>query len=219
MKTNCDIIRDLLPLYAEHITSEASNALVEEHLAECEACRAELEQMEQPVPVRPEAQPDAPLRRIRAALQRRSIRAAIGSVLAALCALALIFWMGTARVPATTEQAQFWTYNRKENGADICILEAQGAGQAVADSASLAGNTAAGNADDDIVLALQAQQDQRRTDDQLQGLQTEVVIDITIVDGDLAGAGVNANAGNGILTTTSAVEIRFGFVHVRLPPS
>jgi len=50
MKTNCDIIRDLLPLYAEHITSEATNALVEEHLAECEACRAELEQMEQPVP-------------------------------------------------------------------------------------------------------------------------------------------------------------------------
>lgn len=60
MKTNCDIIRDLLPLYAEHITSEATNALVEEHLAECEVCRAELEQMEQPVPVRPEAQPDAP---------------------------------------------------------------------------------------------------------------------------------------------------------------
>ena len=128
MKMNCDIIRDLLPLYAEHITSEATNALVEEHLAECEACRAELEQMEQPVPVRPEAQPDAPLRRIRAALQRRSIRAAIGSVLAALCALAMIFWMGTARVPATTEQAQFWTYNRKENGADICILEVQGEG-------------------------------------------------------------------------------------------
>jgi len=62
------------------------------------------------------------------------------------------------------------------------------------DSASLTGNTAAGNADDDVVLALQAQQDQRRTDDQLQGLQTEVVVDITIVDGDLTGAGVNANA-------------------------
>ena len=30
---------------------------------------------------------------------------------------------------------------------------------------------------------------------------------------------VDAHAGNGILTTTSAVEIRFGFVHVRLPPS
>ena len=120
MKTNCDIIRDLLPLYAEHITSEASNALVEEHLAECEACRAELEQMEQPVPVRPEAQPDAPLRRIRAALQRRSIRAAIGSVLAALCALALIFWMGTACVPATTKKmaltSAFWKCRARVSG-------------------------------------------------------------------------------------------------------
>ena len=106
-----------------------------------------------------------------------------------------------------------------QNRTILIALLQQGAGQAVADSASLAGNTAARNADDDIVLALQAQQDQRRTDDQLQGLQTEVVVDITIVDGDLAGAGVNANAGNGILTTTSAVEIRFGFVHVRLPPS
>ena len=128
MKLDCEVIRDLLPLYAEHMASPASTALVEEHLQKCEACRAELEQMEQPVPVRPEPQPDAPLRRIRAALQRKSIRAAIGSVLAALCALALIFWMGTARVSATTEQAQFWTYNRKENGADICILEAQGEG-------------------------------------------------------------------------------------------
>ena len=57
------------------------------------------------------------------------------------------------------------------------------------------------------------------TDNELQGLQTKVIVDITIVDGDLASAGVNTNAGNGILTTTSAVEIRFGFVHVRLPPS
>ena len=89
----------------------------------------------------------------------------------------------------------------------------------MADCASLTGNTAAGNADDDVILALKAQQDQRRADDQLQGLQTEVAVDVTVVDGDLAGAGVNANAGNGILTTTSAVEIRFGFLHIQLPPS
>ena len=101
----------------------------------------------------------------------------------------------------------------------LLVLLQQSAAQAVADSASLTGNTAARNADDDVVLALQAQQDQRRTDDQLQGLQTEVAVDVAIVDGDLAGAGVNANAGNGILTTTSAVELRFGFVHIRLPPS
>ena len=98
-------------------------------------------------------------------------------------------------------------------GQEACLLQSsavliallqQGAAQAVADSASLAGNTAAGNADDDVILALEAQQDQRRADDQLQGLQTEVVVDVTVVDGDLASALVDAHAGNGILTTTSA---------------
>ena len=40
----------------------------------------------------------------------------------------------------------------------VALLQ-QGAAQAVTDSASLTGNTAAGNADDDVVLALQAQQE------------------------------------------------------------
>ena len=42
MKLDCEVIRDLLPLYAEHMASPASTALVEEHLQECEACRTEL---------------------------------------------------------------------------------------------------------------------------------------------------------------------------------
>ena len=128
MKTSCDIIRDLLPLYAEHITSEATNTLVEEHLKTCEDCRAELRQMQLPVPVQPEPQPDAPLRSIKNTLQKKRIRTAAAAVLTLLCAVALVAWMGTARVPATAEQAQFWTYNRKENGVNLCILEVQGEG-------------------------------------------------------------------------------------------
>ena len=46
MKLDCEVIRDLLPLYAEHMASPASTALVEEHLQECEACRTELQQMQ-----------------------------------------------------------------------------------------------------------------------------------------------------------------------------
>ena len=34
MKLDCDVIRDLLPLYAEKLASPASSALVEQHLAE-----------------------------------------------------------------------------------------------------------------------------------------------------------------------------------------
>ena len=39
MKNDCDIIRDLLPLYADKACSERSRELVEEHLRECPDCR------------------------------------------------------------------------------------------------------------------------------------------------------------------------------------
>ena len=126
MKLECDVIRDLLPLYAEKLASPASSALVEQHLAECEACRAQLEQMEKPVPVQPEPQPDAPLRSIRKTLQKKSIRIAAAAVLAVLCAFGLVFWMSGAKTPVTAEQAKIWTYNKKENEANLCVLEVQG---------------------------------------------------------------------------------------------
>ncbi len=46
MKSNCNIVRDLLPLYAEGISSEDSNSFVEGHLKTCEACQAELKKIQ-----------------------------------------------------------------------------------------------------------------------------------------------------------------------------
>ena len=45
MNMTCDVIRDLLPLYADEVCSEASKALVEEHLQGCGACAEELRVM------------------------------------------------------------------------------------------------------------------------------------------------------------------------------
>ncbi len=42
MTAECEIVRDLIPLYADEVCSPASRALVERHLAGCEACQAEL---------------------------------------------------------------------------------------------------------------------------------------------------------------------------------
>ena len=74
------------------------------------------------------------------------------------------------------------------------------------------------NVDNDVKLALVLSQNQGAVDEQLQGLEAKVIVDVAAVDSDLAGTIVNANAGNGMLTTASAVEIRFGFVHLLLPP-
>lgn len=128
MKLPCIIVHDLLPLYAEHLTSPETDKLLTEHLQSCPACAEELHALRLPVPVQAEVQADAPLKSIKKTLQKKRVCAVAAAMLSVLCAVALVFWMGTACAPATAEQAQFWTYNKKENGANLCILEAQGEG-------------------------------------------------------------------------------------------
>ena len=45
MTNHCEVIRDLLPLYADDVCSERSRELIEEHLRECPECSAMLEQL------------------------------------------------------------------------------------------------------------------------------------------------------------------------------
>lgn len=46
-KLGCDVIKDLIPSYLEHICSEGSKKVVEEHLLECEDCRRHVESLKQ----------------------------------------------------------------------------------------------------------------------------------------------------------------------------
>ena len=50
MTQNCKIIRDLLPLYLDDVCSDASRALVEEHLGGCVECALLLEKMKDTEP-------------------------------------------------------------------------------------------------------------------------------------------------------------------------
>ena len=47
MKTDCDVIRDLLPLYTDEACSEKSRDLVNEHLQECPACQKVLRKLQE----------------------------------------------------------------------------------------------------------------------------------------------------------------------------
>lgn len=47
----CEVIRDLLPLYADGVASQESRTLVEEHIRTCDECRALYEKMCAPVEV------------------------------------------------------------------------------------------------------------------------------------------------------------------------
>ena len=45
MNKDCEVIRDLLPLYADDVCSGRSRELIEEHLQECPDCSAMLEKL------------------------------------------------------------------------------------------------------------------------------------------------------------------------------
>lgn len=45
MNTDCEVIRDLLPLYADEVCSDGSRQIVENHLQECAECSALLEKL------------------------------------------------------------------------------------------------------------------------------------------------------------------------------
>lgn len=55
-KLVCDTVKDLLPLYVDHLTSEASNESIDAHLAGCADCRTALTQMTEQLEV--EAAPE-----------------------------------------------------------------------------------------------------------------------------------------------------------------
>ena len=97
MKLSCDVIRDLLPLYAAGACSGESAAQVEEHLAGCPACRELLEGLKQeeaeaPVPEVSAGESTEVLARTARMVSLRAVGAVVG-VAAILLVWMVYFWM------------------------------------------------------------------------------------------------------------------------------
>ena len=75
-ETICAVVRDLLPSYLDELTEGATNRFIEQHLAECEACRAVKKSMQQIASPAEQAQAEF-LERLRRARVRRKKRAYI----------------------------------------------------------------------------------------------------------------------------------------------
>ena len=94
MNKDCSIVQDLLPLYAEDMLREETKEYVDGHLAQCEACRAELAALKADVtPAPANAQP---LRDLKKQLQRKRFTAVLLAVTLALTLAAAGFAYLTA---------------------------------------------------------------------------------------------------------------------------
>jgi len=83
MKITCDIIRDLLPLYAENLASLDSRTLVEEHLSTCAKCTKELESLLTAAPIPPESDIQS-MAHLRRSIRNRRLLAVTTAVLVVL---------------------------------------------------------------------------------------------------------------------------------------
>jgi hypothetical protein len=84
----CEIIRDLLPLYADNLTSESSNRQIEEHVKTCRECCRLRDEMCTPMEPVPEETQEQILERV----YRKQRRKTILSTFAIILALVLAVW-------------------------------------------------------------------------------------------------------------------------------
>ena len=94
MNITCNIIKDLLPLYAEDMVSQDSKALVDDHLCSCDSCTKELAELKKAPKVPVEVETSS-LKRVEDTIRKRKLLTAVTAVLtlAAVLVTGTIFLM------------------------------------------------------------------------------------------------------------------------------
>jgi len=120
---NCNVIKDLIPLYIDDAVSPETKELVEIHIYECPACREELENMKKvlPLPVCRDLEQETAgiIKSIRLQLQRKKVRAAI---ISSLAAVALIIGLYAVMVfPSRVIPYEEGLVSVREDGEDVWI--------------------------------------------------------------------------------------------------
>lgn len=96
-KQSCAVVRDLLPLYMEQLTSEETNQIIEEHLKDCKSCNSRYDAMREEI-LRENQQGDENVQLVKEVdymkkirkNTRRKVLFGIGGVLLAIVVIALL---------------------------------------------------------------------------------------------------------------------------------
>lgn len=107
-KVHCNIIQDLLPLYADDVVSPESKAMVDAHLANCSECREILDEIRSSVPV-PQHSDTTLFKKIKRKQQIKSVALAV--------VIALFFYAIIGAPIVAYIKDSFVEYN-----ADDCIV-------------------------------------------------------------------------------------------------
>ena len=99
MSDKCNLIKDILPLYAEDMVSTDTRKFVSEHLAHCAECRAAFERMQKAADFTPDAGHDTdivPLKRIKRDLFIKRLQTICFTAILACAIVTIIFGILTS---------------------------------------------------------------------------------------------------------------------------
>lgn len=126
MRNECNIIRDILPLYVEHMVSDDTTSFVEEHLESCAECREELTKLKESTEIADMSEPvstsyvneAAPLKAVKKRLRRKQVLTILLSfVVAAVFVGSAVFVLFVWGFPANSEKIKLETeFQYSESG-------------------------------------------------------------------------------------------------------
>lgn len=119
MNVSCKIIEDILPLYHDGVCSQESRAMVDEHLMQCESCKAVLNGMMAEIEVPQKAADDKKmLEALKRTWNKRKILAGTACAAAVCGILAAVFiWLTTGCFsPFTSEEITVSNICQLQNG-------------------------------------------------------------------------------------------------------
>ena len=115
MEISCSIIKDLLPLYAEDLTSEDSRKLVDDHLCGCDDCTKELAAIKK-APIVPVEVDVKSLKRVGNSIRRCRTLTALAAIMTLVTVVASVFIYLLTPYYLTAEEAIENVYLKEDGG-------------------------------------------------------------------------------------------------------
>lgn len=104
-KINCNVIKDLIPLYVDDVVSEETKELVDEHISSCESCRGEVESMGKTVVI-PTQSDDVRIKRFKRKLNKKKIiTVCLSSVFTLLIGIVIFCYIAFWGFPMSYDEA------------------------------------------------------------------------------------------------------------------
>ncbi len=115
-KFDCEIIKDLLPLYADNVCSEKSTECVEEHLKECSECSEELRKIKE-CPIVPEVDEDLKnaVKNAGKRIKKAKKKTVIETIALVLILVFLFGVIGMYRFILYSAKQEYNEYNKQDN--------------------------------------------------------------------------------------------------------